>query len=655
MVEPVPLDGVPAALHSAVVQMQNGRLSEARALLDRVLTSWPDQPDALHLLGICVYQQGDDEAAIVWLARAVAAAPEVPEFLFNFGNALRRSGRRLEAINAYGKALHLRPGLAPALSALAELLREERRFADAAILFQQMGERDPSAFDAWSGAGEMWLAVGKLEAAMAAMQRAVALRPESCKAWNNLGVARSQLGFLQPGLDAFKRAIELDPSHVRALGNYANALRDAGRLDEARSCFESALRLAPDDPMIRSNALFSALYSDRLAAPEVLVEHRQFDAAVARLSERSNVQPQPSGVEKTSPIRVAYLSPDFCDHPVAYFMDGLLLHHRRENVDVHLYYCGLRADDWTRRLQSRPVRWRDVSALGDEALQVLAQQDGIDILVDLAGHTAYNRMVAVSRRLAPVQVHYLGYPFSTGVAAIDYRLTDGIVDPPGAEHLASETLLRLSRSYYAYSPPDQVPDISPLPLEQNGVPTFGVASNLAKVSPLAISRWAELLLAIPGARLKWRAKAFADPGTVARMSEALTARGVSEGRFDLSPWVSSTERWAFFQQVDLALDTFPYNQATNTCEALWMGVPTLTVLGESHQARMGASIMNAAGLPEFVAPDAQAWVSNGLKMLESPAKLAAIRSNLRHALKQSPLLDSAGLAAEMEAIYRRIC
>lgn len=653
MTEKFPPAALPTLLGHAVEYLQSGRLGQAESVLEGILGQWPDQADALHLYGICAFKRNDLANAVHRLGRACTVEPAVPEFQFNFGNALRDAGQADLAGDAYREVLRLRPSFVPALRALADLQREQRHYDVAAVLYQQLAGLQPEDFDAWSRAGEMSLSIGQHDRAIAALERAVALRPENCRVWNNLGAAFSQRGYLRSGLDAFKRAIDLEPDYVHALGNYANALRDSGRVDEAMACFERAISLAPTDPLIRSNALFTALYSDRLAPAEVLQAHRKFDPEVAAIAAGQGGGGQ--GRRPAMPVRVAYLSPDFCEHPVAYFMDGLLRHHRRDRVEIYLYSSSPKIDEWTRRLQSRSATWRDVGAASDEELRHLCGQDRIDILVDLAGHTAFNRISAVARRLAPVQMHYLGYPFSTGIAAMDYRITDGVVDPPGSESLASERLVRLTRSYYAYTAPENTPDVGPLPMTSNGALTFGVSSNLAKVSPQALTHWADLLRAIPDSRLHWRAKAFDDQETLRRMTEALTSRGIEADRVTLVAWAASSRRWDFFAQIDVALDTFPYNQATNTCEALWMGVPTLTVAGESHQARMGASIMDAAGLPEFVATDADDWVNNGKKMTESAERLSEIRSTLRRRLLQSTLMDVVGLAAELEAIYLGVC
>lgn len=654
MAESVADPVVSGLLEVALQALHAGHLDSAEKSIDEVLLRSPNQVDAFHLKGICCYRRGDDGAAVGWIKQAVDADPEVFAYRFNLGNALRACGRISEAIDAYHRALNLQPEMDVCRKALARLLFEQRDFSEAARHFQLLAVANQRSANDWAMAGEAWLANGDTDRAILALRRATELQPDQSTLWNNLGTAYSRRGYIESGLRAFMRAVEIDPSHIRAISNYANALRDSGRVEEALTQFSTAMEKAPDDPLICSNALFTMLYSDQLRAEEVLLAHRQYERRnVPAETEKPDVWKRQIS-ELSSSVRVGYLSPDFRDHPVAYFIDGLLRNHSGSRVNVYLYATNSSPDAWARRLQSRNAIWRDVSDDTDAELKARIRDDRIDILVDLAGHTAYNRMTAIASRLAPIQIHYLGYPFSTGISSVDYRITDGVIDPLGADCLASEKLLRLSRCYYAYTAPDEVPEISPLPMASKGGACFGVCSNLSKVTPTTLDRWADLLLAIPGSSLRWRAKSFADQMTVRRMLESMESRGVESGRIHLEPWADSEERWAFFSEVDIALDTFPYNQATSTCEALWMGVPTMTISGKSHQARMGASIMQAAGLPEFVAADDCAWVALGRAVIAAPESLSALRATMRDRLKCAPLMDIVGLTREIESLYEQL-
>lgn len=647
MTSPPPAD-LQARIQDAVAALQQGQVGQAGVMLEAARRLWPGNPDVLHLCGVCALQAGDVGNAVDALQAAVSAAPDVVEFRFNYALSLRRAGRPVDALTNLRSATALRPDFVAAHRLLAETAQEIRDYDSATLGWRNVVRLRGDDVEALLQLGQAELAAGLLGDAVTTFGRVTALAPGLSKGWNNLGVALSQMGAIGAGLAAFGRAAAVDPGVPRLQGNYARALADAGRIDEALAQFDQALARAPGDPMMLSNRLMTLLYSDRHAAPEIVAEHRNFEDAIGA------VQQPPATRVGRRPLRVAYLSPDFQNHPVAYFIEGVLKAHDRSAVTPILYACGPKSDDWTARLFALADTARFVGGLDDDELAAQVRADDIDILVDLAGHTAYNRMPALARRLAPIQVNYLGYPFTTGLSAIDYRLTDVIADPEGTDSDAAETLLRLSRSYYAYSPPVGVPEIAPLPMCRNGYPTFGVCSNLSKVSATTLDLWSDLLREIPGARLRWRAKSFADPETAKAMRAELGKRGIVSDRVDCLPWAADTERWAVFSTVDVALDTFPYNQATSTCEALWMGVPTLTLRGTMHQARMGASIMTAAGLPGFVAEDAAHWLACGRSAIADPVALADLRMTMRDQLRGSPLLDAVGLTREIESFYREI-
>ena len=634
-------------IEAAVNQLQRGNAGEAERQLLALLAETPGHADVLHLLGIIAYQRDDYALAVGYLEQAVFAGPNVPPFIFNHANALKSAGRIEEAKSAYQRVLDLDPCFIPARRALALLSAEGAHWAQALQHYLTLLESQSANDEDWPAAGEVALGAGQPALAIRMLERATSLFPENRRIWNNLGVAYSQSGRLSEGMVAFQRAATGVEPYPQAVGNYANALKDAGRQDDALLQYEIALAQSPSDSDMRSNALLAALYSDRVTPEALFDAHCQFESHLPDCGIEVAAQ---RPLFSSSRLRIGYLSPDFRNHPVAYFMADLVKHHDRDRFDIFLYSAAPFHDAWSDRLRSGNVMWRDVYAIGDRQLRTMIHDDGIDVLVDLAGHTAHNRAPALATRLAPVQVSYLGYPFSTGLSAMDWRLTDHHVDPVG-EDLASEQLFRLSRSYYAYASPDNAPEVSPLPQLKNGFVTFGVCSNLAKVCRLTLDRWAEALHAVPGSRMRWRAKAFADSDTRDHMIWQLTERGIAQERLAMLPWAPEGTRWEVFASIDLALDTFPYNQATNTCEALWMGVPTLTCAGGTHQARMGASILHSAGLDDFVAPTSEQWVQLATTWASDAHRLSLLRSSMRDRLRCSPLFDTCGLVREIEAFY----
>lgn len=671
-------------LRRGVGHHQAGRSGEAERCYRDVLEASPGHPDALHYLGLIEFQRGNFAAAVELIASAVRIRPQVPEFHVNLGNALKRCERVEEAITAYRVALRLRPGFAEAAANLGLLLAHLQRGGEAVDFLQNAVEERPSLLEARLCLARLLDGQGAVEAALAHYARAtqqspidpdllleaagchlkhrrhraavelyrrvLQLDPGCFSAWNDLGAACAELGQLAESVDALRRALALQPQDPHVLGNLANVLKDGARHEEAIVLYRQALALAPDDLLLRSNYLYALLYSDKVAAATLLAEHKKYGTACVG----QEIGQQPPNVSRVlgpspgRPLRIAYVSGDFRNHPVAFFMEGILRAHDPARVTVFAYHVAFTRDAMTATLQSLVPNWRDAAALSIDELAAQIATDEIDVLIDLAGHTGDNCQALFARRAAPVQMNYLGYPFSTGSSAIDFRLVDFDTDPPDSDGLASERLIRLPRSYYGYTPPTDAPAVAPLPALKRGYPTFGVCSNLAKVSGLALDRWAEMLRSVPRARLFWRASAFSDAKTRASVLTELARRKVPAARVELAAWAAHDQRWKAFAGIDIALDTFPYNQATNTCEALWMGVPTLTIPGETHQARMGASILRAAGLPGFVCADARSWIEQAAYWTSRTTDLAALRAGLRAQLARSALLDVAGLTSAIE-------
>lgn len=666
-------------VREGVQHHQAGRLAEAASCYAKVARSDPGWPHAVHYLGLIALQQGDPAGAARLIKQAIARQPEVPEFHVNLGNAEKRSGNLPAAVFAYDRALALRPSFAEAAAnrglALADLGRSgeavlaiEHALAlspglaalrlPLARLYFSLGSHvaaqahfaagldDAAPADAWVEAGISALELRQPKLARQHFQRAIAIDPANYDALNGLGAASADLGLISEAIAALEAARQLAPARLPALENLANVLKDAGRLDEALALYREALALNVPSRFLHSNYLFATLYSDRLSESEIVAAHRTFGDRLGN-SPRSAVRL----ADPARRLRLGYVSGDLFDHPVASFLIGVLRHHAVDDFEVFVYQTGSYVDRTTEQLKSRVEHWREVAQLDDAKLAALVQDDALDVVVDLSGHTADNRLAVFARRLAPVQLSYLGYPFRSGLRAIDYRVVDRVTDPLDAP--GDEPLIRLSRTYYGFTPPALAPAVQPLPRLVSGRLTFGVASNLAKVTATTLDDWATLLRTLADTNLRWRAKAFADPGVRQRMFDELGRRGVVPARVQLDGWTASGDRWAALSAVDVALDTRPYNQATSTCEALWMGVPTLTIAGDSHRARMGASILDAVGLPQCIGNSVDDWIRVASSWQEKPQELAGLRAGMRQRMLDSALCDCRGLARELEAAYQR--
>lgn len=665
-----------------VAHHQAGRLDEAARCYAQVARSDPAWPHAVHYRGLIALQQGDGERAVDLIKQAIERLPAIPEFYVNLGNAEKRLGRLQNAVADYDQAIALRPSFAEALANRGLALAELGRRRDAVLSLEQaltanarltmlrlplarlqflLGEHAAalanfsagldaaSPADAWVEAGISALELRQPDLARRHFERAAELDSGSYDAFNGLGAASADLGQITAAIAAFGSARRLSPASLPALENLANVLKDAGRLDEALPLYREALALPATSRSLWSNYLFASLYSDALTERDIAAAHDAFGTAAEPSPAPLGMAAGPAVHEAARRLRVGYVSADLFDHPVASFFLGLLQHHDVAHFEIFVYQTGLFADRITADLKARAEHWRECALLTDEQFAARVRQDRVDILVDLSGHTANHRLHAFAARLAPVQLSYLGYPFRTGLKQIDGRIVDLVTDPP--ESTDGEALIRLSRSYYGYTPPAGAPDVRPLPLLRHGRLSFGVASNLAKVSPSTLDDWSALLRAIGDSTLRWRAKAFSDPDVRQRWLGELARRGVDASRLQLEAWTTADQRWEALSAVDVALDTRPYNQATSTCEAMWMGVPTLTIAGHSHRSRMGASILAAAGLEECIGQSVDDWIGLARAWRAAPEKLAQLRAGMRRRMLDSALCDCRGLTREIESAY----
>lgn len=596
-------------------------------------------------------------AATTLYQQVLALQPACPDALCNLGQILGQIGQPDEALRLLQKAVDLAPRHAPALLNLgATLLRQGDAAAALPLLDRALAE-DPGSFMAWNNRG---LALQKLDRRPEAAQsfgQALQIRPTHDAAHNNLGLLLHELGRGSDAIRHLRRALDLCPGAAETACNLAAPLLAQGRLDEALRCYERALTLRPDLYEAHAGLLMALHYGDASQAQEQSLHaaRARFAAAFpARAPQRApSLSPAMS-----RPLRIGYVSPDLRAHSVAFFIAPLLAAHDRDRVHVTCYASVARPDAVTGRLRARGDAWRDVHGLSDEALAAAIRADRIDVLVDLAGHTTGNRLRAFLHRPAPLQVTYLGYPDRTGLPTMDLRLTDALADPPepadedpGAGPDA-EQLVRLPRCFLCYEPPEGAPPPSPLPAEQTGAVTFASFNNLPKLSPATLAAWAEILTALPSARLLLKSAAFSDPEAVAFTQERLRRHGIDPARLGLRPLLPSiAAHLACYHEADIALDTFPYHGTTTTCEALFMGLPVVTLAGPSHKSRVGVSLLRQVGLDSLIAADWAGYVRLALSLAADLPRLRALRATLRGRLLGSPLCDARSLARCIEDAF----
>ncbi len=507
--------------------------------------------------------------------------------------------------------------------------------------------RDP---DLYGALGRACTHLGRLDDAVASYRRAVKLLPRHWKPHADLAWALHLVGREEEAVDQGREAARIEPDRADLWDNLGIYLCAQGRIDEAIDHHRRALERDPGFYRARSNLLLTLHYQNEVDPAALLAEHRTW-------GERHTLpSPHPPHRNRPDPdrrLRVAYLSADLRTHSVAYFLEPILTHHDPEEIEVWCYSTRPGGDATTARLQDGGHRWRGLAGQPAEAIARQIHADRVDILVELGGHTSSEILRACSLGPAPVQVTYLGYPDTTGVPAIDYRLVDGTTDPPGSDRWATEELVRLPGCFLCYQPSPEAPEPAPLPAGRKGHVSFGSFNNLAKINEGVIALWAEVVLAVPGARLLVKNPSLDDPATRDRYARLFQEHGLSARQVELRGRLDRVaDHLALYGEVDIALDTFPYNGTTTTCEALWQGVPVVTLAGTPHMARVGASLLQEAGLEEWVAERPQDYVATAVRWAADLDRLAHLRATLRERLRNFPLLDGDDFTRRLEATYR---
>lgn len=661
-----------------------GRPADAEPILRRAVGLRPDSAEAHNNLGNALETQGKLDEAIDCYRRALVVRPVFPEAFANLGRALRARGESAEAIDCLQRAVALRPDLVGAHYSLARAFDELGDRGAAIDAYRRAVALRPDFVEAWNNLGNALRAVGKIEEAIEGYRRALAARPQFAAAHYNLGLALSDLDRLDEAVSCFRRAIELQPelaeAHIdlgnalknrgeltaavecyqaalalhperaAAHNNLGNALRDQGLLDEAIACYRRAIELAPGQTTAHCNLLYTMHYMPDVT-PSMLAEgHAEFDR-------RHAAGPLPSGQEwhpiagpSSRPLRLGFVSPDLGRHPVGSFLVRVLENLGAEGVETVCYSDRAVKDELTHRLQAASTAWRDVFGLSDARLTEIIRADRIDVLFDLAGHTAGNRLLVFARRAAPVQITWIGYEGTTGLSAMDDLIADRLMIPPGAERFHRERVLRMPDGYLCYDPPSSAPAVGPPPCRANGYPTFAGFSNPAKVTPAVVAAWARVLKAVPSARLILKYRGVDDPVVRDRFLGLFAASGVRPERLDLRPWSTYSDYLATYSEIDVVLDTFPFSGSATTCEALWMGVPVVTIPGATFASRHSLGHLTQVGLTETIAGDQDEYVDLAASLATDPDRLAAIRSGLRDRMAASPLCNGRRFAAQLVAL-----
>lgn len=510
----------------------------------------------------------------------------------------------------------------------------------------------PNSLDAHYHLGCALMLQGRLDGAATTFQTVLRLKPDHALTHLHLGKTYHLAIELDEALKHYRRAIELEPRLTDTYGLIGGLLQNRGLTEEAIACYRQGLVIAPGLHKLHSELLLS-LNCVTADAASLYAEHVRWGNLLAPPASSAKHANAP---EPERRLRVGYVSPDLREHSVAYFFEPLLANHTPGNVETYCYAEVASPDTVTKRLQSLSAHWLNTCGMNDRQLADRIRADRIDILVDLAGHTANNRLLAFALKPAPLQISYLGYPNTTGLAAMDYRFTDKHADPPGVtDGFHTEKLIRLPHGFLCYRAPSDSPPARIPPAVERGHVTFGSFNHLPKVTPEAVALWAAVLLAVPNSRMVMKNTGFSVPAARDRYLSLFAGHGIDPNRLDLlGPTDSAIEHLATYRQIDIALDSCPYNGTTTTCEALWMGVPVVALVGRMHAGRVGVSLLSQVGLDTLIADTPDGYVRIAASLAGNISELATLCASLRPRMESSPLCNGESFTTDIETVYRSI-
>ena len=630
-----------------------GKLDEAVACYRRALELKPDYAEAHYNLGVAFRDQGKLDEAVACCRRALELKPDFAEAHNNLGIALNDQGKLDEAVACYRRALELKPDFAEAHNNLGVALNRQGSSDEAATCCRRALELKPDFADAHCNLGIVLRVQGKLDEATASYRRAVELKPAHAAAHCNLGNTLEDQGNFDEAVACYHRALELQPDFAEAHNNLGNALKDRGKLDEALACYRRALELKPDFVSAHNNLLCALQYCTGVTPAALAEAHAEYDrrhAAPLRgaFAQHENVR------DRHRRLRLGFISPDLGRHPVGVFLVRVLENLSQEQYETICYSDRIVKDDLTHRLQAAATQWRDTIGISDQQLAEQIRADRIDILFDLAGHTADNRLLVFARKPAPIQIAWIGYEGTTGLAAMDHLLADRHVLPQGTEHYYRERVLRMPEGYLCYDPPEAAPPIGPPPSLAKGYASFGSFNNPAKIGPEVVAVWAEILRRAATARLVLKYRGLGDPTVKRQYFDLFAAHHVEPQRLELLPSSSYAEYLAAYQQVDVTLDPFPFSGSATTCDALWMGVPVVSCPGETFASRHSLSHLSSVGLTETIARDLKEYVELAVSLAGDLPRLAALRAGLRQRMAASPLCDGKRFATNFMSMLQDV-
>jgi len=636
------------ALNQAIQHHRAGRLQEAEIIYRQILSAQPNDPDALHLLGVIAHQQKQNQTAIELISKAIAINPGMTLYHNNLGMALKDLGRMDDAIKSFQKAVDLKPDFIGAQFNLGKTLLECGRLDQAIAALNKVIGINPNEWGALNSLGIALRQQRKPEEAAKAFHAAIRIKPDYYEAYNNLGNALRDQRRFEEAAEAYRATLRIRDDLAEPHNNLGTILQAQGYIVQAIGEFHKAVELKPDYAGAASNYLYN-LYFCVSDPQKIYDEHARWNLKQARPLAKF-IEPHFNDRDPDRRLRIGYLSPDFREHCQSFFTVPLLSSHNHEQFEIYCYANVMNPDAMTRRLRGYADVWRSIVGLPQQQTADLIRKDRIDILVDLAMHMADSTPLLFARKPAPVQVAWLAYPGTTGLKTMDYRFTDPRLDPLGLfDTYYSEESIRLPDTFWCYDSLTKEPTVNELPCLKNGFITFGCLNNFCKVNTEVSKLWSKVLVALPDSHLIL----LTPLGPVRKEVLAkLAENGVTSERVEFIEFLPRLEYLKLYNRIDLVLDTFPYNGHTTSLDSYWMGVPVITLVGPTVVGRAGWSQLHNLDLKELAAQTPEEFVQIAVKLAGDLPRLNELRRTLRQRIEKSPLMDAKRFARHVEAAYR---
>jgi len=673
-------------IQQGINNLRSGHLKKAENAFHKALSINPKHPDALHLLGVSYSQQNQHKEAVRLIKKAIKVHPKFSVYYRNLGLALAKLGKNIESINAFKKAILYDNTDVESHNDLAVLYGREGRLKKAKQEYERAIRKDPNYAEAYSNLGNTLKEMGRLDEAVASYNKAVQVRPDYAEVYSSLGSVLQELGQLDEAVASHNKAIQIKPDYAEAYSNRGNILQELEQLDEAVMSYNKAIqykidnadaynnrgnalkslgliveaigsyreavRINPNHAVAQSNLLFCMQYGNDITNKKLYLAHKKW-GDLQRKWLKTNKTEFINAKDCNKKLRIGFVSPSFKRHPVGFFIASLF--ENKSDDAEFVCFSDTNLDDMSEHIKQLSDEWIDIRSMTDNDVANMIRNKGVDIAIDLAGHSTQNRLLVFARKSAPIQVTWIGgLVGTTGLEAIDYIISDRFETPDWADELYTEKIIRMPDSYVCYSPPLYAPTIMPLPVEKNGFITFGCFNNPAKINKLVLEVWAIILKSVPNSRLFLKYKGINDHGNRQRILEFMQEHGIDISRLILEGKSQHRELLDQYNKVDIALDTFYYSGGLTTCEALWMGVPVIAMPGETFVSRHSLTYLSTVGVPEFVASDASEYIELAVKLASNKTLLSNFRATLRERMATSALCNGELFADNFSAEMRKI-